>query len=105
MSGIGMDAAMVKLSTVSLSTIARYAMTAASSLYTLTRREAGNVDYAALATLVARRERFHRSDLVDSIATTNPTFAGRTRSLAVPCWAPACAVLPGSGATLPWSTL
>jgi DHA2 family multidrug resistance protein len=74
MSGIGMGASMVTLSTVSLSTIQRYAMTAASSLYTLTRREAGNVAYAALATLVARREQFHRSDLVDSISPTNPAF-------------------------------
>jgi DHA2 family multidrug resistance protein len=74
MSGIGMGASMVTLSTVSLSTIPRYAMTAASSLYTLTRREAGNVAYAALATLLARREQFHRSALVDSIAATNPTF-------------------------------
>jgi len=74
MSGIGMGASMVTLSTVSLSTIPRHAMTAASSLYTLTRREAGNVAYAALATLVARREQFHRSDLVDSISATNPAF-------------------------------
>jgi DHA2 family multidrug resistance protein len=74
MSGIGMGASMVTLSTVSLSTIPRYAMTAASRLYTLTGREAGNVAYAALATLVARREQFHRSDLVDSISATNPAF-------------------------------
>ncbi len=74
MSGIGMGAAMVTLSTVSLSSIPRHAMTAASGLYTLTRRESGNVAYAALATLVARRTQFHRSDLVDSISATNPAF-------------------------------
>jgi len=74
MSGMGMGATMVTLSTVSLSTIPRHAMTGASSLYTLTRREAGNVAYAALATLVARREQYHRSDLVDSIVATNPAF-------------------------------
>jgi len=74
MSGMGMGATMVTLSTVSLSTIPRHAMTAASSLYTLTRREAGNVAYAALATVVARREQYHRSDLVDSIVATNPAF-------------------------------
>jgi DHA2 family multidrug resistance protein len=49
-------------------------MTAASSLYTLTRRESGNVAYAALATLVARRGQFHRSSLVDTISVTNPVF-------------------------------
>jgi len=74
MSGIGMGASMVTLSTVSLSTIPRYAMTAASGLYTLTRREAGNIAYAALATLVARRTQFHRSSLVDSFSATNPVF-------------------------------
>ncbi len=76
MTGIGMGASMVTLSTVSLSAIPRHAMTAASGLYTLTRRESGNVAYAALATLVARRTQFHRSDLVDSIAATNPIFRG-----------------------------
>lgn len=74
MTGIGMGAAMVTLSTVSLSTIPRRAMTAASGLYTLTRRESGNVAYAALATLLARRTQFHRADLVDSVSATNPIF-------------------------------
>jgi DHA2 family multidrug resistance protein len=74
MAGIGMGAAMVTLSTVALTTIPRYLMTAASSLYTLTRRESGNIAYAALATLVARRTQYHRSELVESIVATSPTF-------------------------------
>src|SRR5208282_4343653 len=74
MSGIGMSTGMVTLSTVSLSSIPRYAMTAASSLFTLTRRESGNVAYAALATLVARRTQVHRSELVDTVTATNPVF-------------------------------
>ena len=74
MSGIGMGASMVTLSTVSLSTVPRPSMTGASSLYTLTRREAGNVAYAVLATLVARREQYHRSILVDYASPLNPIF-------------------------------
>lgn len=65
---------MVTLSTVSLSTMSKAQMTAASGLYTLTRRESGNVAYAALATLVARRTQAHRSNLVGSVRRTNPLF-------------------------------
>jgi MFS transporter, DHA2 family, multidrug resistance protein len=74
LTGIGMGASMVTLSTVSLSTMPRALMTEASSLYTLTRRESGNIAYAALATILARRTQAHRSDLVDSVRRTNPLF-------------------------------
>ncbi len=74
LTGIGMGASMVTLSTVSLSTMSKAQMTAASGLYTLTRRESGNVAYAALATLVARRTQAHRSNLVGSVRRTNPLF-------------------------------
>ncbi len=74
MTGVGMGAAMVTTSTVTLSSIPRALMTSASSLTTLARRVAGNVAYAALATVVARRSQFHHSMLVDSITATNPTF-------------------------------
>ncbi len=74
MTGVGMGASMVTTSTVTLSGMPRALMTAASSLTTLTRRVAGNIAYAALATLVARRTQFHRSMLVDSISATNPVF-------------------------------
>jgi DHA2 family multidrug resistance protein len=72
--GVGMGASMVTLSTVSLTTMPRTQMTAASSLSTLTRREAGNVAYAVLATLLARRTQYHRSVLVDTINPTNPAY-------------------------------
>ena len=64
LTGIGMGAAMVTLSTISLSTIPRPQMTGASGLNTLTRREAGNIAYALLATMLARRTQFHRAMLV-----------------------------------------
>ncbi|HUA33269.1 MAG TPA: DHA2 family efflux MFS transporter permease subunit [Candidatus Binataceae bacterium] len=74
LTGIGMGASMVTMSTVSLSTIPRSLMTGASSLYTLSRRIAGNIAYAMLATLLARRSQEHHSDLVDVVRRTNPTF-------------------------------
>ncbi len=82
--GIGMGASMVTMSTVSLSTVARSQMTAASSLFTLSRRVSGNIAYAMLATMLARRSQVHRSELVGTFNRTNPTFRStdaRFRSL------------------------
>ena len=74
LTGVGMGAAMVTMSTVSLSTVARSQMTSASSLFTLARRVSGNVAYATLATLLARRSQVHRSELVGGLRATNPMF-------------------------------
>jgi DHA2 family multidrug resistance protein len=54
-------------------------MTSASSLYTLIRREAGNVAYALFATVVARRTQFHRAVLTTYLNPLNPVFR-ETRS-------------------------
>jgi MFS transporter, DHA2 family, multidrug resistance protein len=74
MTGIGMGASMVTMSTVSLSAMPRSQMTGASSLYTLSRRVAGNIAYATLATLLARRSQVHHSELVGGVRGTNPAF-------------------------------
>ena len=66
-----MGAAMVTLSTISLSTVPRPQMTGASGLNTLTRREAGNIAYALLATVLARRTQFHRAMLVTNVSDFN----------------------------------
>jgi MFS transporter, DHA2 family, multidrug resistance protein len=79
LSGLGMSFAMVTLSTVTLSTIERENMTSASSLYTLIRREAGNVAYAFFATVLARPTQYHRAVLVPDISRLNPVFR-ETRS-------------------------
>lgn len=79
MSGVGMGAAMVTTSTVTLNTIPRALMTSASSLTTLMRRVSGNVAYALLATLVARRTQYHRSVLVSGVNATNPAFRSTDR--------------------------
>jgi DHA2 family multidrug resistance protein len=74
MTGVGMGCSMVTTSTVSLTTMPRAQMTSASSLLTLTRRVSGNVAYATLATIVARRSQFHRSVLVSDVSALNPTL-------------------------------
>jgi MFS transporter, DHA2 family, multidrug resistance protein len=79
LTGIGMSFAWVTLSTVTLSTMERENMTGASSLYTLIRREAGNVAYAVFATIVARRTQFHRASLVPDLSRLNPIYR-ETRS-------------------------
>jgi MFS transporter, DHA2 family, multidrug resistance protein len=75
MTGVGMGASMVTTSTVSLTTMPRAQMTSASSLLTLTRRVSGNVAYATLATIVARRTQYHRSILVSGVTALNPTLS------------------------------
>jgi DHA2 family multidrug resistance protein len=82
MTGVGMGASMVTLSTVSLSSMPRSLMTGASSLLTLTRRVSGNIAYASLATVLARRSQYHRSVLVDTVTSTNPAFQATQQQFA-----------------------
>lgn len=74
LSGAGMGGAMVTLSTVALSSIQRENMTGASSLYTLLRREAGNISYALMATILSRRTQTHHAYLAANIQPMNPAF-------------------------------
>jgi len=96
LSGLGMSFAMVTISTVSLSTMERENMTGASSLYTLIRREAGNVAYAMFATILARRTQFHRSVLVDGMTRLNPVFRETRNGLASYLRHDALGYVPGS---------
>jgi DHA2 family multidrug resistance protein len=73
--GIGMPFMFVTVSTVALSTVPKRDMTSASSLYTLTRRIGGNIGYALLATVIARREQFHRARLVGNLNPYNQAYA------------------------------
>jgi MFS transporter, DHA2 family, multidrug resistance protein len=86
-SGIGTGCSMVILSTVSLSSMPPVSMTAAAGLYTLIRRESGNIAYAVLATMVERRTQIHHAILSDDINVFNPALgqydskaSGRLRS-------------------------
>ena len=62
------------MSTVSLSTIRREDMTAATSLYTLTRRIGGNIGYALVATLLERFSTAHRGHLIEHITPLTPAY-------------------------------
>jgi MFS transporter, DHA2 family, multidrug resistance protein len=72
--GLGVPCMFVPLSTVSLSTIPREDMTAATSLYTLTRRVGGNIGYALVATLVDRFSMVHRGHLIEHISPLNTAY-------------------------------
>ena len=72
--GVGMPFVFVTLTTVSLSTVPRSAMTEASSLYTLARRIGGNVGYALAASLVASRIQFHHARLAEHIVPGDPAL-------------------------------
>ncbi len=80
--GMGMPFMFVTLTTVSVSTVQREYITDASSIYTLSRRIGGNIGYALLATIVARRTQFHRAQLVHNLSATNPMFVGAHARLA-----------------------
>ena len=84
--GIGLPFMFVTLSTLSLSTISKEEMTDATSLYTLARRVGGNIGYAMAASIVARAEQIHHSDLVSHVTAFNPALADYSR------------ILPGMGA-------
>lgn len=72
--GAGLGMMMVNLSTVTLSAMPRANMTAASGLYTLSRRVTGNIAYAVLATIVDRRTQFHRASLVENVSALSGAY-------------------------------
>jgi MFS transporter, DHA2 family, multidrug resistance protein len=72
--GVAVPCMFVPLSTVSLSTIRREDMTAATSLYTLARRVGGNIGYAVVATLIDRFSVAHRGHLIEHISPLNPAY-------------------------------
>jgi DHA2 family multidrug resistance protein len=80
--GLGMPFMFVTLTAVSVSTVAREDVTDASGLYTLSRRVGGNIGYALLATIVARRGQFHRARLVGHLTPTAPAFRSAHAALA-----------------------
>src|SRR5262249_18512946 len=78
-----------------LSTVRREEMTAATSLYTLSRRVGGNIGYALVATLIERFSIVHREHLRTHISTLSGAYLGYhtalTARLAQPTGAPVAA--------------
>ena len=79
--GVGLPCMFVPLSTVSLSTVRRAEMTAATGLYTLSRRVGGNIGYALVATLIERFSGFHREHLRTHISTLSNAYVGYNTAL------------------------
>ncbi|HVC09186.1 MAG TPA: DHA2 family efflux MFS transporter permease subunit [Elusimicrobiota bacterium] len=72
--GAGMAFSMVALSTAALSRIPKKRMTAASGIYTLSRRVAGNIAYAVMGTVLARRIQVHRFWLTRNVSPFNASY-------------------------------
>src|SRR5262244_3747791 len=79
--GAGMPCVFVTLSTVSLRTVNREDMTAATSLYTLARSVGGNLGYALVATLLERFSVVHHAYLTTHISRLNNTYPGYATAL------------------------
>src|SRR5215470_18390027 len=80
--GAGMPCVFVTLSTVSLRTVRREDMTAATSLYTLARSVGGNLGYALVATLLERFSVVHHAYLSAHISNLNIAYPGYATALA-----------------------
>ena len=80
--GAGLPCVFVTLSTVSLRTVPREDITAATSLYTLARSVGGNLGYALVATLLERFAVVHHAYLSVHISGLNPTYPGYATALA-----------------------
>ena len=80
--GMGLPCMFVTLSTTSLSSVRREDMTAATSLYTLSRRVGGNLGYALVATLVERFSMVHQAHLSAHISNLNSAYPGYHAALA-----------------------
>jgi len=79
--GVGLPCMFVPLSTFSLSTVSRAEMTAATGLYTLSRRVGGNIGYALVASLIERFSGFHRGHLLTHISTLSGAYVGYNTAL------------------------
>jgi len=80
--GAGLPCVFVTLSTVSLRSVRREDITAATSLYTLARSVGGNLGYALVATLLERFSVVHHAYLSTHISGLNPAYPGYATALA-----------------------
>ena len=80
--GAGLPCVFVTLSTVSLRTVRREDMTAATGLYTLARSVGGNLGYALVATLLERFSVVHHVHLSAHISNLNNAYPGYYTALA-----------------------
>jgi DHA2 family multidrug resistance protein len=79
--GAGTTLIFLPLSLATFGPIPRGEVSAATGFYNLTRQLGGSVGVAVLTTLLARRESFHRSTLVEHLGTGNPNVLNRLQTL------------------------
>jgi len=79
--GAGSVMMFLPLSLAALGPLPKSEVSAGSGFYNLTRQLGGSIGIAALTTLLARREAFHRSVLVDHISRYNPLTRERLEQL------------------------
>jgi DHA2 family multidrug resistance protein len=79
--GCGTVMMYMPLSLATFSLVPRAQVSAASGFYNLTRQLGGSVGIAVLTTLLAQREAFHRSVLVEHVSTTSTTTYDRIQQL------------------------
>jgi DHA2 family multidrug resistance protein len=72
--GVGLAIGMVPVSTMAMSSVPKPRMTAAASIFSMTRTIAINVAYAVDATVLARRTQFHRVMLVHNMSGLNEAY-------------------------------
>jgi MFS transporter, DHA2 family, multidrug resistance protein len=70
------------LSMATIGPIPKSDVAAASAFYNLTRQLGGSIGVAMLSTVLARREAFHRSHLVDHLVVTDPAVQQRVQQIA-----------------------
>ena len=81
MQGVGMGLIFVSLSTVSLSTIEKPMLIAASGLFNVVRQVFGSVGIALAATILTRGEQANRARLMEHITASGSVSAETLRSL------------------------
>ncbi|AIE86056.1 DHA2 family efflux MFS transporter permease subunit [Fimbriimonas ginsengisoli] len=79
--GIGTVMIFLPLSLATFSGVPKEEVSAASGFYNLTRQLGGSVGIAVLTTILAQREAFHRSNLVEYVSAYSSTAAERLSAL------------------------
>ena len=77
LSGVAAGMVFIPLSTTAMGTLANEQIGNASGIYNLFRNVGGSIGISLVNTLVARHEQLHRSELVQSLAPSNPVLAQR----------------------------
>ncbi|RYG48321.1 DHA2 family efflux MFS transporter permease subunit [bacterium] len=79
--GIGISLMFMPLTTASLGSLPKQDLASASAFTNLARQMGGSIGIAVLATMLARREAFHRATLLEHVSALDPQFQIRFQAL------------------------